>query len=47
MTIIVIDHVAIRNFKDPTAVADYQRIEDGVGMSITMDDDDATLTLAG
>jgi hypothetical protein len=26
---------------------DYQRIEDGVGMSITMDDDDAILTLAG
>jgi hypothetical protein len=25
--------------------ADYQRIEDGVGMSITMDGDDAILTL--
>lgn len=30
MTIIVIDHVAIRNFKDPTATADYQRIEPSV-----------------
>lgn len=30
MTIIVIDHVAIRNFRDPTAVADYQRIEPSV-----------------
>lgn len=30
MTIICIDHVAIRNFKDPTAVADYQRIEPSV-----------------
>lgn len=30
MTIIVIDHVAIRNFKDPTATADYQRIEPSI-----------------
>lgn len=30
MTIVLIDHTAIRNFKDPNAVADYQRIESSV-----------------
>lgn len=30
MTIIIIDHVAVRNFKDPTAASDYQRIETSV-----------------
>lgn len=30
MTIIVVDHTAIRNFKDPNAAADYQRIEPSI-----------------